>query len=96
LRDVLLKEARFLGQPRPPVYPRRARELEQQGTVVLHIRLDGQGSIVDVQVQTSSGFALLDEAALAAARNWRFQPPTRDGLPIDGGIVAVPVPFTLR
>ena len=49
-----------------------------EGVVVLRLLVDVQGGVARVTVTTGSGFALLDEAAVDAARRWRFD-PARDG-----------------
>ncbi len=54
-----------------PVYPEAAEQKGWQGTVRLHLRLDDRGGVSTVALVSSSGFSLLDRAAIAAARNWR-------------------------
>jgi protein TonB len=41
---------------------------------VVKALVDIDGSIMDVQILKSSGNQMLDEAALAAARKWKFTP----------------------
>ena len=41
-----------------------------------------RASVSAARVATSSGFARLDEAALAAVRTWRCTPAQRDGQPV--------------
>ena len=43
------------------------------------IGTDGQAQ--EVQLAQSSGFERLDQAALKAAREWRYVPGKRDGVP---------------
>ena len=64
-----------------PAYPPLSRRLGEEGKVVLRVELDEQGAVGAAKVATSSGFARLDEAALAAARRWRCTPAQRDGRP---------------
>jgi protein TonB len=61
-----------------PVYPRQARLMGWEGVVVLRLLVNAQGSVAQVTVMTGSGVALLDEAAVDAAWQWRFE-PARDG-----------------
>lgn len=56
----------------PPEYPERARRSGQEGTVCLEVRLDQAGTPLEVAVARSSGHRLLDLAAMAAVRRWRF------------------------
>jgi protein TonB len=55
-----------------PTYPPAARRAGEEGTVRLKVLVDEKGRPKDVAVATSSGFARLDEAAVAAVRKWRF------------------------
>jgi TonB family protein len=57
--------------------PQLAPELVQSGAagvVWVEMRLDAEGLVQDALVVTGSGNRGLDEAALAAARRWRFDP----------------------
>lgn len=48
-------------------YPAVARRQGQQGTVTLRITVDDKGSIVSTEIAASSGWPLLDAAAIEAA-----------------------------
>jgi protein TonB len=76
---------------RAPRYPRRAVELGMQGMVVLHVLIDSGGALRDVKVAESSGFGMLDKAALAAVSRWRFAPG-----PMQGQWMRVPIEFLLN
>ena len=62
-----------------PPYPVLARRLGETGVVVLRVELSETGHVAVAQVQSSSGYARLDEAALGAVRTWRCTPATRAG-----------------
>lgn len=79
----------------PPNYPRRAVELGQQGEVVVEALVDAAGVPLTAQVHRSSGFPLLDEAALSAVRGWRFVPAHHAGQPV-ASRVRMPVRFRLN
>lgn len=79
----------------PPPYPEQARRLGQQGRVVLTAQLDASGYVVDLAVETSSGFPMLDEAAMNAVRQWRFQPAMVSDVPVSSELL-VPVRFSMR
>lgn len=66
----------------PPRYPAISRRMNEEGTVVLRVELDEKGQITASTVGTSSGYPRLDEAALAAVRNWRCTAAQRGGQPV--------------
>ena len=66
-------------QRTPPSYPILSRRMGEAGVTVLRVELDEQGHVDSARVVTGSGFARLDEAALAAIRTWRCNPAQRDG-----------------
>jgi periplasmic protein TonB len=72
-----------------PVYPPASRRAGEEGTVTVRVLVDERGKPGEVQLQTSSGHARLDEAAIAAIRKWTFAPARR-------GTQAVPAWTTVR
>ncbi|MCU0538294.1 MAG: energy transducer TonB [Desulfobacterales bacterium] len=78
----------------PPDYPRRARQLGFEGTVLLDVAVNTQGGVDAVAVAASSGYAMLDEAALGAVRHWIFKPARQEGRPVADRVL-VPVRFVL-
>lgn len=54
-----------------PDYPMISRKRRDQGTVVLLIEITS-GQVVAVELEKSSGHSPLDEAAIRAIRDWRF------------------------
>jgi len=64
-----------------PDYPEQARQLEIQGPVVLEVRAARDGSIQEVKLL--SGQRLLADAAIAAVKQWRFQPRKVHGQPVE-------------
>jgi len=63
----------------PPNYPAAAKRMGEQGRVVLRVELDENGRITAARIATSSGSARLDDASLAAVRQWHCNPARRDG-----------------
>jgi protein TonB len=80
---------------RKPTYPLDARRRGLQGLVVLRVFVSVQGTAQDVSVLTSSGHPILDDAAIAAVRTWRFEPATQGGVP-ESGSADVPIRFMLQ
>jgi periplasmic protein TonB len=65
-----------------PEYPAGAASVSEQGRVQLELAIGSSGRVESVRVLRSSGFARLDEAALAGVRRWRFEPARRDGVAV--------------
>jgi len=57
-----------------PEYPKEEEDAGHGGRVVLKFKVSETGAVESVEVATSTGYPKLDEAALAAGRNWKFQP----------------------
>lgn len=75
----------------PPRYPQESRRKREQGTVVLTVLLSAEGTVADISVSQSSGFARLDHAALTAVRRWRWSPTRRGGTAVMvKGLVEIP------
>ncbi len=72
----------------PPRYPPGTHA----GRLLLQIDVAADGTATDVRIERGSGHADLDEAAVEAARRWRFPPARKDGKPV-AGTVRVPVLF---
>jgi protein TonB len=88
--------ARPLGgyQVTPP-YPDSARRLGVQGTTHLRFEVLPNGRVGSVQVDRSAGHPDLDQAAVEAIRQWRFEPARRGSEPVTVW-VTLPVRFELR
>lgn len=78
-----------------PVYPAFARRLGYEGRVVIQIQVMASGAVGVVNVERSSGYAMLDEAAMATVKRWRFRPAQRGGQPVDATLL-VPITFKLQ
>ncbi len=72
-------------------YPVRSKLLGEEGNVLVRVLLDRTGEVVSVVVQESSGFAALDEEALAVV--WRAQPFPPPPRVIPGNPVTLIVPI---
>ncbi|HEX2115703.1 MAG TPA: energy transducer TonB [Alphaproteobacteria bacterium] len=91
----VIHEPRYRHPPTPPRFPPRALELNQQGTVVVRALVGPDGTSSEIIVWRSSGYALLDQAALRAVRDWAFEPASVGGRRI-ASWVEVPVRFAIR
>ena len=77
-----------------PVYPSEAREARAEGVVIMQATISPTGEVSDVEVLRSA-VPLLDEAAVAAVRQWRYEPTLVDGEPVSI-VMTVTVNFALR
>ena len=75
-----------------PVYPAEALAQGIRGIVILDIVVDGRGKVASTSVLRS--VAGLDEAAIAAARQWEYEPTKLDGKPVSVRLT-VPITFSL-
>ena len=78
----------------PPKYPAAAADAKVTGKVILVVEVAADGSVSDVQVETSEPRGVFDAAAVEAARKWNFDPAVRNGRPV-AGRVRVPVWFEM-
>ncbi len=78
-----------------PEYPRKARRAGWEGTTTLKVHVDHRGRSDRVMVERTSGFDLLDAAAVAAVRRWIFH-PAHNGDRTVSGWVKIPVVFKLK
>jgi len=58
-----------------PDYPRASVRLGEEGDVVLRLAIAADGRVTLVELETSSGFRRLDQAAMSAAPTWAFEVP---------------------
>lgn len=79
----------------PPNYPMLSRRQGETGVAVLRVELDEQGGVAAATIANGSGFARLDEAALAAVKTWRCSPAQRNGRPARA-VALQPFKFVLQ
>ena len=75
-----------------PVYPRAAQEDGVQGVVILEVTIGPTGEVSNITVLRS--VPLLDEAAITAVKQWRYEPTLVDGAPV-AVVMTVTVSFFL-
>jgi TonB family protein len=77
----------------PPQYSDEARRKKLEGTVLLSLVVTANGDTADIKVTRALGSGL-DEKAIEAVSQWKFEPATKDGKPV-AVKVAVEVSFHL-
>jgi protein TonB len=74
-------------------FPRRLRKDPVSGRIVLFLKLNESGDVLDVHVDSSTlpGF---DDFVLSEVKRWRFTPPTQNGRPVKAQ-ARLPIPITI-
>lgn len=78
-----------------PEYPEHARKQGWEGTTVLKVLVNPAGKSAKVRVQRTSGFRVLDNAAMDAMQQWEFHPARNEQKTVQSW-VSVPIVFTLK
>lgn len=86
-------DAAYLHNPRPN-YPPLSRRLGEEGRVLLRVRVMPDGNPAAVDLEKSSNFERLDEAARQVVTRWRFVPAKRGDEAIEASVI-VPIVFRL-
>jgi len=76
-----------------PIYPPDAQEAKIQGVVILEARIERDGTVSRARVLRS--IPELDDAAVAAVKQWEFTPTLLNGAPVPI-MMTVTVNFTLQ
>jgi periplasmic protein TonB len=75
---------RRAGPNRRPSYPAEARELGIEGIAQIWIRVSPEGTVLEARVHKSSGYKILDDAALKWVRSDKYFPARLDNTPVEG------------
>lgn len=76
-----------------PKYPRVSRKRGERGKVLVRVFINRDGSSEKVELEQSSGFNRLDQAAMDSAKKCRFIPAKRNGRPVKT-LATIPYTFT--
>ena len=76
-----------------PKYPRVSRKRGERGKVLVRVFINRDGSSEKVEIEQSSGFDRLDQAAMDSAKKCRFIPAKRNGKPVKT-LATIPYTFT--
>ena len=78
-----------------PAYPEASRARGEHGDILLKVEVLTNGRVGRLEMEKSSGYTRLDEAALRTVKGWRFKPALR-GREIVACWVNIPVRFRLN
>ena len=87
-------DADYLQNTRP-AYPAMSKRLGEQGKVLVRVLIGVDGTARQAEIQKSSGFDRLDQAALATVQRWRYVPGKRGGV-AEAMWFSVPLVFVLE
>jgi protein TonB len=82
------------GSNPKPKYPGIATSRGWEGTVRLLVKVSAEGDSEEVTVQRSSGYDVLDEAAVEAVEKWKFIPAKQGDTDVSSSVI-VPIDFVL-
>ncbi|MGI2116025.1 energy transducer TonB [Shewanella frigidimarina] len=91
---VALPKPTFSVPPNQPYYPKKARRRGLEGTATVEVMFNQLGEQLSLTLVNSSGFSLLDAAALDAVEKWQFAAPTSSEA--YAYTVRIPVKFALN
>jgi len=74
-----VKQAKLISSV-PPVYPTLAKNQHVSGSVMVDALIDANGRVTTMKVV--SGPTLLQQAAMDALKQWKYQPASLDGKPV--------------
>ncbi len=92
--NIMLNRPTFSSPPSQPLYPKLARKRGFEGTVTVEVMFNQIGEQLSLTLIDSSGFTLLDKAALNAVEKWQFSAPSPQTA--YAYTVRVPVKFALN
>jgi len=88
----MMPKAKIIKQV-DPIYPEDAIKAKVEGIVIIQVTTDEQGKVIETKIFRS--IPLLDEAALAAVKQWIYEPYIYAGKPRPA-IFTVTVKFSLK
>lgn len=87
-----MREGSLYAPQRPkPHYPKRAKRLGQEGTVILTFLIATNGHVINIQIAHSSGYSLLDKEAISTVSRWKFNTNT-----FKPRMIQLPITFQLK
>ncbi|MFX1723781.1 TonB family protein [Stenotrophomonas maltophilia] len=78
----------------PPSYPKTAAEQRIVGKVVVRVDVNTEGRATNVRVLQASPAGVFDDATVAAAKQWTFEPAIRNGKAVASAL-KIPVTYAM-
>lgn len=77
-------------------YPDRAQRMSIEGSATISCTVNARGTLDSCSVTTETpAEAGFGEAAMKLSKLFKMRPQTKDGAPVDGGTVRIPLRFQL-
>ncbi|HLH78779.1 MAG TPA: energy transducer TonB [Chthonomonas sp.] len=80
---TLAEPALPLAEEPQPQIPDDLRYQPLDAMCVVEVTVEPDGTVASARIVQSSGHDTLDQLALEAARQWKFKPGTRNGVPVE-------------
>ncbi|WP_144206766.1 energy transducer TonB [Shewanella donghaensis] len=93
-QTIALNKPTFSAPPAQPNYPKKARKRGFEGTATIEVMFNQIGEQLSLTIIDSSGYNLLDAAAMNAVEQWQFAAPSPQTA--YAYTVRVPVKFALN
>ncbi len=79
----------------PPKYPRWARRQGYEGTSLLRVLISKDGKAQKIEIKESSGYSILDQAAIKTVNQWKFYPAKKMGINRSSQML-IPIVFEIK
>lgn len=87
-------DASYLNNPTPN-YPEIALQNNIEGKVMLMVNVNANGKVINITIENSSGYKMLDNAAINSVKNWQFIPAKHNSVAVSGKVI-VPIEFKIK
>ena len=85
------------GEDLERYYPDRAQRMNVEGRATISCTVDARGTLQNCAVTAEDPPGQdFGDAALRMSRLFKMRPMTKDGAPVDGGKISIPIAFRLQ